>query len=83
MLNKPEETIYNNMEEALNLIQNNRIVIHVNSAILRGYFRENPFHQQELKVFGRQRPTYYAIILNRNSPLKQVMKNNIEVLNES
>lgn len=73
VLNKPEETVYRDMKEALDLMGGNRIVIHANSAMLRGYFRENPFHQQELKVFGRERPTYSAVILNRNSPLKQVL----------
>lgn len=72
VLNKREEAVYSNMEEGLKFIQEGPVVIYVSSAMLKGYFRENPFHQQELKIFGKEKPTYSAVVLTRNSPLKQV-----------
>ena len=30
----------------------------------------NPFHQQKLKVFGKERPKFDSLIFNHNSPLK-------------
>lgn len=72
--NHREETVYKTMKEGLDLIRNDRKVIYTNSAMLRGYFRENPFHQQELKIFGKEKSTYSAVILTRNSPLTHVIE---------
>ena len=39
-----------------------------------GYLKSNPFHQQDLKTFARQKGTYYALIVPINSPLKPILQ---------
>ena len=39
-----------------------------------GYLKSNPFHQQDLKTFARQKGTYYALIVPLNSPLKPILQ---------
>ena len=48
--------------------------MHVNYGSLLGYFKANPFHTQNIKVFGKSRPEYFSLILPYNSPLKPILQ---------
>ena len=74
VLNLPEETVYSNLKEGLEVLQRERAVIHTMTGMLKGYFQANPFHQQNLKVFAYGRPEYYALIMPFNSPLKPILQ---------
>jgi len=41
------------MGEGLKRLQESRAVMHVYLGMLNGHFKENPFHHQHLKVFGK------------------------------
>jgi len=34
--------------------------------------RENPFHAQQLKIFGKEKPSFNALIFTKYSPLKPI-----------
>ena len=53
------------------------------SGILKGYFRNNPFHNQELMVFGREKSTYNALIFTKNSPLAPVFDLGMKMMRET
>ena len=48
-----DEYTFQNVEEGLNLIKNERVVIHIGEGTLKQYFKNNPYHQQSLKVFAK------------------------------
>ena len=52
------------------MMKQERAVIHTFTGMLRGYFKANPFHQQNLKVFAKGRAEFQALIVPINSPLK-------------
>lgn len=56
MEKSPEEALYADIGEGLQKVKDDRFVMHVFEGMLRGYFRENPFHQQELEIFGKGKP---------------------------
>ena len=43
----------------------------------------NPFHQQKLKVFGKERPKFDSLIFNHNSPLKPMFVQGTQQLIET
>ena len=74
VVNKREETVFENVKEGLDEIQNERAVIQVWSGMLKGYFKSNPFHQQKMKVFARGKVTREQLIVPFNSPLKPILQ---------
>ena len=55
-------------------INSGQNVMHVQYGSLLGYFQANPFHVQDIKVFGKGRPEYFSLILPFNSPLKPILQ---------
>ena len=74
VVNMPDEHIFQNLEEGLNLIENERVVIHIGEGALKSYFKNNPYHQQRLKVFAKSQPQPAGIIVELNSPLKPILR---------
>ncbi len=74
MQNLPEETVFDNLEEGLDILRRERAVIHTLSGMLKGYFQSNPFHHQNLKIFGKGKAKFYSIIVPFNSPLKPILQ---------
>jgi len=72
--NKPEETVFQNIEEGLDLLEEEQAVMHCSEGMLKGYFQANPFRQQTLKTFAKGRATFYALIVPINSPLKPILQ---------
>ena len=79
----PEQSIYPNIEEGLKRLLEDQVVIDVSSAMFRGYFMEHPFHQQELKIFGKQPPIFNALAVTKNSPISPVFKAGMRYLREN
>ena len=52
----------------------NQFVRKNSSPTFLGYFKANPFHQQDVKTFARQKGSYYALIIPINSPLKPILQ---------
>ena len=69
-----EEYTFQNLEEGLNLIKNERSVIHIGEGDLKSYFKNNPFHQQNLKVFAKSQPQPAGIVVELNSPLTPILR---------
>ena len=78
-----EQHVFQNLEEGLNLMKNERAVIHIGEGRLTSYFKTNPFHQQKLKVFARSRPQPQGIIVQYNSPLKPILQAAANALTEA
>ena len=78
-----EQHVFQNLEEGLNLMKNERAVIHIGEGRLTSYFKTNPFHQQKLKVFARSRPQPQGIIVQHNSPLKPILQAAANALTEA
>ena len=78
-----KEYTFQNLEEGLSLIKNERTVIHIGEGTLKQYFKKNPYHQQKLKVFSRMPPQAGAIIVQLNSPLKPIMQAAFNSLTEA
>ncbi len=45
------------------MVGDDRYVMHVLEGMVKGYFRDNPFHQQQLKIFGKGRPIVQVCML--------------------
>jgi hypothetical protein len=69
-----EEYTFHNLEEGLNLIKNERSVIHIGEGDLKSYFKKNPFRQQKLKVFAKSQPQPAGIVVELNSPLTPILR---------
>ena len=78
-----EEYTFQNLEEGLSLIKNERTVIYIGEGALKQYFKNNPYHQQRLKVFSRMPPEAGAIIVQLNSPLKPILQAAFNSLTEA
>ncbi len=71
----PENTVYTRIEEGLAKIKaDGQTAMHVEDVIILGFFKANPFFQQEVKLFAPSQPNYYSIIVNRGSPLKPILQ---------
>ena len=77
-----EQTMYIKIEEALGLLRNDRIIMHVNDQALRNYFNANPFFHQNLYFFARQRPFFGGLITTKISPLSPIFKRVATLLRE-
>ena len=56
--------------------------MHTYLDMIHGWLRANPFHQQRLKFFGRERPKYHALIFTKNSPLARVFNHGLLKMRE-
>ena len=75
MLQKnPDEFTFTSLEDGLKALQNERAVMHIESQLLRGYFTQNLFFNQRLKMFGRTRTIFNAMPVPINSPLKPILQ---------
>ena len=81
--NLPEETVFHTLEEGLDLLKNERAVIHTFVGMLKGYFQANPFRNQRVKVFAFGRAEYYSVIVPSNSPLKPFLQRASNILTEA
>ncbi len=45
------------------MVAEDRNVMHALEGMVKGYFRENPFHQQQLKIFGKGNPVVQVGLL--------------------
>ena len=66
----------------MNRIKSGQNVIHVNYGSLQGFFQANPFHVQDIKVFGKGRPEYFSLIVPFNSPLKPILQKGVNTMIE-
>ena len=80
---KREAHTFQSLEEGLSLIKNERTVIHIAEGALKQYFKDNPYHQQKMKVFSRMPPKAGAIIVTPNSPLKPILQAAFNSLTEA
>ena len=78
--NKPEETVYNSVEEGLRALQEGQQVIHLSERMLKRYFLERPYVQQPIKVFAKGKPEFKTIIVTLNSPLKPIFEFGVKSL---
>jgi hypothetical protein len=67
--NNPSENTYHTVKDGLLMLQNEMAVLYVGFAELKGFFKANPFWNQNLKLFGKEKPTLYSNILPKGSPL--------------
>jgi hypothetical protein len=44
------------LKEGLDLLIKDRSVIHISLGMLKGFFLNNPFHHQKLKIFAKEKP---------------------------
>ena len=72
--NMPDKHTFQNLEEGLNLMRKERAVIHIGEGTLKSYFRKNPYHQQNLKVFAKSMVQPAGIVVNLNSPLRPILR---------
>ena len=69
-----DEYTFQDVEEGLNLIKNERVVMHIGEGTLKQYFKNNPYHQQSLKVFAKSQPEPSGIAFQLNSPLTPILR---------
>ena len=72
--NKPEETLYSTIEDGLAKIRKGYTAMFVEDYVVMGFFKTNPFYQQNVKLFGASKGNYYALMVNKGSPLKPILQ---------
>ena len=50
---------------------------------MKQYFKNNPYHQQKLKVFSKMPPDTASMIVQLNSPLKPILQAAFNSLTEA
>ena len=48
-----ETIVFGTVKEGLDMLQQERAVIHIYSGMLKAYFKSDPFRQQNLKTFAK------------------------------
>ena len=71
------------MKEGLDLLLKEQAVIHISDGMLKGYFKSNPFHIQNIKTFAKGRASFYSVIVPVNSPLKPILQKATNQLQQS
>ena len=74
ILNKPQEAVYQTVPEGMNLLQSELAIIQIEEGTLKSHFKSNPFWQQKVKTFAKERASYQANIFPKNSPLVPFFK---------
>ena len=74
MNQNPDKTFFSGTEEGLAKLNEGPNVIHIIEGMFNGFLHNNPFHQQSLKVFAKEKAKYDALIFPLNSPFREVMK---------
>jgi hypothetical protein len=67
--NNPSENTYHTVKDGLLMLQDELAVLHISHTRLGGFFKANPFWHQNLKLFGKEKPTLYSNMLPKDSPL--------------
>ena len=57
------------MGDGLARIEEQQTIMHIQTGILKGYFKQNPYHVQRLDIFSIMEKTFTTIIFTKNSPL--------------
>ena len=83
VLNKRDETVFSSVKEGLDLLLKEQAVIHISDGMLKGYFKSNPFHIQNIKTFAKGRASFYSVIVPINSPLKPILQKATNQLQQS
>ena len=83
MKNKREETVFSTPKEGLDSLLMGPQIIYISEGILKGYFKANPFHLQNVKTFGKGRASFFSLIVPTNSPLKPILQKASNQLMES
>ena len=78
-----DDIVFGNVKEGLDMLRQERAVIHIYFGMLKAYFRSDPFRQQNLKTFAKGRAEFSAIILPFNSPLKPILQSASNTLIET
>ena len=60
--------------DGLKKLENDQTVFHVNTIMLKGVIKSNPKLGQNLRTFGKTKPQYRCLMLNKNSPLVPLFK---------
>ena len=81
--NKREETVFSTPKEGLDSLLMGPQIIYISEGILKGYFKSNPFHLQNVKTFGKGRASFFSLIVPTNSPLKPILQKASNQLMES
>jgi hypothetical protein len=68
----PNENKFKSLKEGLDIISKTQTVMYIDNAMLRGYFKANPFHLQRLDVFATVIRSASTLIFPHNSPLKPI-----------
>ena len=69
IFSKPEETVYQTISEGILDLREPLTVIQITEGALKGHFKTNPFWQQNIKTFAREKAEYISNIFPTNSPL--------------
>jgi hypothetical protein len=81
--NNPEETVFQTVADGLHILQNEQAILHFEYAKLKGFFKANPFWNQNIKLFAREKAKYYATIVPKNNPLKPIFQQTVNEIIES
>ena len=71
------------IEDGIKKLSEDRNVIRIDDAGLKGYLKSNPFYSKDFYVFGHERPTVPAFILSKDNPFTSVFRHQIQMLRES
>ena len=82
-LNKPEETMYGSPEQGIEIMQTDRVVLHIQESSLKGHLVNNPSDGFGMKLFGASKPKYFNFMLNNNSPIGPMLRSGLQQLAES
>ena len=58
------------IDEGLERLSKERVVLTVATGQLKDFFRRNPFHSHDLKVFAKSKAAFDVILFVQNSPVK-------------
>ena len=83
VIEEPHDTVFNTIQEGMDLLREERAVVHTSLGMLKGFIKARPFRSQNVKVFGYGNPEFANIILTLNSPLKPILQKAINQLTEA
>ena len=82
-LNKPEETMYDSPEQGIEIMQTDRVVLHIQESSLKGHLVGDPSAGFGMKLFGASKPEYFNFMLNNNSPIGPMLRLGLQQMAES
>ena len=75
--------VYPDIPVGMRKLLEDRNVIRVAENGLKGFLRANPFHSQNLHIFGHEKPYYPSLIFTKRSPLTRIFWPAVQRLRES